>query len=112
MKTKKIYIAGALLVLGLASCTDLDRSPIEQLSDASYWKSNDDAVKAVNDLYNCAPEWNGDAIIGLTDAELSIQTMPYTESNGLRVTYQKVYTIHKTSIGPETMVLFARQTSS
>lgn len=71
MKTKKIYIAGALLVLGLASCTDLDRSPIEQLSDASYWKSNDDAVKAVNDLYNCAPEWNGDAIIGLTDAAIN-----------------------------------------
>lgn len=71
MKTKKIYIVGALLVLGLASCTDLDRSPIEQLSDASYWKSNDDAVKAVNDLYNCAPEWDGEAIIGLTDAAIN-----------------------------------------
>ena len=71
MKKKHLYILVSAVLLGFSSCTDLDRAPLEQLSDASYWKSEDDAVKAVNDLYTCTPEWNGDGILGVTDAAIN-----------------------------------------
>lgn len=71
MKKQHILICGAALLLGFTSCSDLDRSPLEQLSDGSYWKSNSDATNAVNELYNCIPEWNGDYIIGLTDEAIN-----------------------------------------
>uniref|UniRef100_A0AB33J6G2 RagB/SusD family nutrient uptake outer membrane protein n=3 Tax=unclassified Prevotella TaxID=2638335 RepID=A0AB33J6G2_9BACT len=91
MKTKKLYIAGALLVLGFTSCTDLDRTPIEQLSDASYWKSNDDAVKAVNELYTCSPEWHPDGLIGVIDEAINsddaVHGIKWSESNVAKGVY-------------------------
>lgn len=71
MKKKVLYISAAAALLGLSSCTDLDRVPLDQLSNASYWKTNDDAVKAVNDLYTCYPEWNGEGITGLIDEAIN-----------------------------------------
>ena len=57
MKTKFLHIAAALLFsTAISSCSDfLDRTPLEELSDASFWKTEADAIMAVNDLYGCLP---------------------------------------------------------
>ena len=61
------YMGLLVAFAALTSCNDLDKIPLDQLSDGSYWKSNEDATKAVNDLYTCYPEWDGNGIIGLVD---------------------------------------------
>jgi hypothetical protein len=56
---EKIYIKSlfaALLFICLAGCTkDLDLSPLDTLSDASFWKTPDDFRKAANALYASLP---------------------------------------------------------
>jgi len=65
------YMGLLVAFAALTSCNDLDKIPLDQLSDGSYWKSNEDATKAVNDLYTCYPEWDGDGIIGLVDEAIN-----------------------------------------
>ena len=50
MKITHLYIAAAIAVLGTTFCVDLDRYPLEELSDKSFWRSPDDAEKAVSNL--------------------------------------------------------------
>lgn len=54
---KKItaILSGAALMFGASSCVDLDQAPLDQLSDASFWQSEDDATTAVNYVYNVLP---------------------------------------------------------
>lgn len=65
------YMGLLVAFAALTSCNDLDKIPLDQLSDGSYWKSNEDATKAVNNLYTCYPEWDGDGIIGLVDEAIN-----------------------------------------
>jgi len=65
------YMGLLVAFAALTSCNDLDKIPLDQLSDGSYWKSNEDATKAVNDLYTCYPEWDGNGIIGLVDEAIN-----------------------------------------
>jgi hypothetical protein len=56
---KKIFIKSlfaALLSICLTGCTkDLDLSPLDSISDASFWKTPDDFRKAANALYAALP---------------------------------------------------------
>lgn len=54
----KIFLKTLALVsvCALAACSDLDRFPLEELSDASFWKTVGDAESAVSELYNYLPE--------------------------------------------------------
>ncbi len=54
---KYILIITAALLTGLTSCVDLDLYPLEELSDASFWKTPKDAEMAVSDLYPSLPGW-------------------------------------------------------
>ena len=51
MKRNILHIVIALLFTGFASsCSDfLDRYPLDELSDKSFWKTEDDAMMAVTD---------------------------------------------------------------
>ena len=52
MKRNILHIVIALLFTGFASsCSDfLDRYPLDELSDKSFWKTEDDAMMAVTDI--------------------------------------------------------------
>lgn len=56
MKRNILNIMLLALVGGFASCVDLDRYPLEELSDGSFWKTAGDAQAAVSQLYNYLPE--------------------------------------------------------
>ena len=56
MTKTSLYIIAAFIGTSLFSCADLDRLPINEVASENGWKNNDDAVKAVNKLYTCAPE--------------------------------------------------------
>ncbi|NQX37264.1 Starch-binding associating with outer membrane [Pedobacter steynii] len=64
MKTKiSIFIlSGLLLSATLSSCKKdfLERPPLDQLSEATFWKNSNDVYQAVNAVYNQLP---GDGII-------------------------------------------------
>lgn len=64
MKKKYFYILASAALLSFSSCSDfLDRYPLEELSDASFWKTPKDAEMAVSDLYSALPTWDtGDDI--------------------------------------------------
>ena len=56
---KKIFIVLATATLGFSSCSDfLDKAPLEELSDASFWKTVDDAKMFTGDIYNSLPSYN------------------------------------------------------
>ncbi|MGL4851068.1 MAG: RagB/SusD family nutrient uptake outer membrane protein [Phocaeicola sp.] len=56
---KKIFLFLSIFSLGLTSCSDfLDRMPLEELSDASFWKSIDDAEAFTGDIYRSFPSYN------------------------------------------------------
>ncbi|MDR0743995.1 MAG: RagB/SusD family nutrient uptake outer membrane protein [Tannerella sp.] len=65
---KKIYITGMIIsAICLNSCGDsfLDVAPSDQLSDATFWKSEQDVTMALNACYR---GWEGIMNIGLLDA--------------------------------------------
>ena len=68
MKRKSLFILAAALLTGFTSCVDLDRYPLEELSDGSFWKTGNDAEMAVSDLYNSLPYWDVDDAINSDDA--------------------------------------------
>ena len=71
MKKTSLYIIAAFIGTSLFSCADLDRFPIDEIASKNGWQNNDDATKAVNKLYTCAPEWDGKGIVGLTDEAIN-----------------------------------------
>ncbi|MDO4703962.1 RagB/SusD family nutrient uptake outer membrane protein [Tannerella sp.] len=83
MKIKHIYMVVAMAVLGMTSCVDLDRYPLEELSDNSFWKSPDDAEKAVSNLYTSLPYWDVDGAINSDDAVHGIKWAAGNISKGV-----------------------------
>jgi len=82
---KKLYIKSlltALLLICLTGCTkDLDLSPLDSISDASFWKSSSDFQKAANALYAALP---GFTTFDL-DADMAFRT-PNSTSNSTSTT--------------------------
>ena len=83
MKKNFLYIAAAA-VLGFSSCVELDRYPLEELSDASFWKSPTDAEMAVSDLYPSLPSiYDVDDAINSDDAVHGIKWAAGNVSKGI-----------------------------
>ena len=83
MKKNFLYIAAAA-VLGFSSCVELDRFPLEELSDASFWKSPTDAEMAVSDLYPSLPSiYEIDDAINSDDAVHGIKWAAGNISKGI-----------------------------
>ena len=103
MKKYLSIIAAALLMGSFSSCSDfLDRYPLEELSDESFWKTEKDAEMAVSNLYNVLPT-------GML-MRLSTRTMPFMVSNGQPETSLRVFMTPLTTDGAENMVISVRQT--
>lgn len=87
MKTKFLHIAAALLFTGFASsCSDfLDRTPLEDLSDSSFWKSESDAMMAVSNLYGALPTWDVDSDINSDNCVHGIKWAAGNISKGVYV---------------------------
>lgn len=83
MKITHLYIAVAIAALGTTSCVDLDRYPLEELSDKSFWRSPDDAEKAVSNLYTSLPYWDVDDAINSDDAVHGIKWAAGNVSKGV-----------------------------
>lgn len=83
MKITHLYIAVAIAALGTTSCVDLDRYPLEELSDKSFWRSPDDAEKAVSNLYISLPYWDVDDAINSDDAVHGIKWAAGNISKGV-----------------------------
>lgn len=67
MKKNIIFILAATLLMSATSCSDfLDRYPLEELSDGSFWKTPTDAEMFVADIYNILPG----SEIGVTDEDV------------------------------------------
>lgn len=83
---KKTLFNIALAFAGMASlssCSDfLDKVPQEELSDASFWKTSDDAEKAVSNLYNSLG-WSADEAITTDDATMGIKWAAGNEAVGV-----------------------------
>ena len=82
MKKNFLYIAAAV-ALGFSSCVELDRYPLEELSDGSFWKSATDANMAVSDLYPSLPYWDVDEAINSDDAVHGIKWAAGNVSKGI-----------------------------
>ena len=82
MKKNFLYIAAAA-VLGFSSCVELDRYPLEELSDGSFWKSANDAEMAVSNLYPSLPYWDVDEAINSDDAVHGIKWAAGNVSKGI-----------------------------
>lgn len=83
MKKNFLYIAAAA-VLGFSSCVELDRFPLEELSDGSFWKSATDAEMAVSDLYPALPSiYDVDDAINSDDAVHGIKWAAGNVSKGI-----------------------------
>ena len=80
---KSIFILAAALLTGFTSCVDLDRYPLEELSDGSFWKTGNDAEMAVSDLYNSLPYWDVDDAINSDDAVHGIKWAAGNISKGI-----------------------------
>ncbi len=65
------------------SCVDLDRFPLEELSDGSFWKTPQDAEMAVSELYNSLPYWDVDDAINSDDAVHGIKWAAGNVSKGI-----------------------------
>ena len=83
MKRKSLFILPAALLTGFTSCVDLDRYPLEELSDGSFWKTGNDAEMAVSDLYNSLPYWDVDDAINSDDAVHGIKWAAGNISKGI-----------------------------
>ena len=109
MTKTSLYIIAAFIGSSLFSCADLDRLPINEVASENGWKNNDDAVKAVNKLYTCAPEWDGEGIVGLTDEAINsddaVHGIKWAEAIWL-----KECTTHKTLAGRVIMKQYAMRT--
>ena len=82
MKKNFLYIAAAV-ALGFSSCVELDRYPLEELSDGSFWKSATDANMAVSNLYPSLPYWDVDEAINSDDAVHGIKWAAGNVSKGI-----------------------------
>lgn len=83
MKKYLSIIAAALLMGSFSSCSDfLDRYPLEELSDESFWKTEKDAEMAVSNLYNVLPTWDTDEAINSDDAVHGIKWAAGNQSKG------------------------------
>ena len=82
---KYLYIRAAALLMGsFSSCSDfLDRYPLEELSDESFWKTEKDAEMAVSNLYNVLPTWDVDEAINSDDAVHGIKWAAGNQSKGV-----------------------------
>ena len=57
MKNKiTTILSGLALLIGASSCVDLDQAPMDQISDATFWRTETDATQAVNYLYGVLPD--------------------------------------------------------
>lgn len=57
MKNKiTTILSGLALLIGTSSCVDLDQAPMDQISDATFWRTETDATQAVNYLYGVLPD--------------------------------------------------------
>lgn len=66
MKNNIIITLASVLLLTFTSCSDfLDRYPLDELSDASFWKLPSDAEMFVADIYQVLP-----SATGLADADV------------------------------------------
>lgn len=85
MKTKFLHIATALLFAGFtSSCSDfLDRYPLDELSDSSFWKTENDAMMVVTDIYGCLPTWDQDEDINSDNAVHGIKWAAGNISKGI-----------------------------
>lgn len=83
MKKNNLYILAASALLGFSSCVDLDRYPLEELSDASYWKTPKDAEMVVSDLYGGLPYWDVDDDINSDNAVHGIKWAAGNVSKGI-----------------------------
>ena len=83
MKRKSIFILAAALLTAFTSCVDLDRYPLEELSDGSFWKNGNDAEMAVSNLYNSLPYWDVDDAINSDDAVHGIKWAAGNISKGI-----------------------------
>ena len=85
MKTKFLHIATALLFAGFtSSCSDfLDRYPLDELSDSSFWKTENDAMMDVTDIYGCLPTWDQDEDINSDNAVHGIKWAAGNISKGI-----------------------------
>lgn len=83
MKKNYLYILASAFLMGFTSCVDLDRYPLEELSDGSFWKSATDAEMAVSDLYNALPYWDVDEAINSDDAVHGIKWAAGNVSKGV-----------------------------
>lgn len=102
MKKYLSIIAAALLMGSFSSCSDfLDRYPLEELSDGSFWKTEKDAEMVVSDLYNILPTWDVDEAINSDDAVHGINGQPEISL--------RVFMTPLTTDGAENMVIFVRQ---
>lgn len=85
MKTKFLHIATVLLFAGFtSSCSDfLDRYPLDELSDSSFWKTENDAMMVVTDIYGCLPTWDQDEDINSDNAVHGIKWAAGNISKGI-----------------------------
>ncbi len=75
---------GAALMLGFGSCSDfLDRYPLEETSDANFWKSPRDAEMFVGEIYKCLPEFDIDSDIDSDNAVHGIKWAAGNISKGI-----------------------------
>lgn len=52
---KYIFIPLILVLFSFASCTDLDKTPIDQLNESVYWKTLNDAEMYITQVYKILP---------------------------------------------------------
>lgn len=83
MKKNYLYILASTVLLGFTSCVDLDRYPLEELSDGSFWKTANDAEIIVSDLYGGLPYWDVDDDINSDNAVHGIKWAAGNVSKGI-----------------------------
>ncbi|MEY8685155.1 RagB/SusD family nutrient uptake outer membrane protein [Bacteroides sp. AN502(2024)] len=83
MKKNNLYILTLAVLLGFSSCIDLDRYPLEELSNESFWKTANDAEMIVSDLYNGLPYWDIDEDINSDNAVHGIKWSAGNVSKGV-----------------------------
>lgn len=83
MKKNYINVLLAAILVGFTSCVDLDRYPLEELSDSSFWQSANDAEMAVSDLYASLPYWDVDSDINSDNAVHGIKWAAGNVSKGV-----------------------------
>ncbi len=83
MRKNNLYILALTVLLGFSSCVDLDRYPLEELSNGSFWKTANDAEMAVSDLYNGLPYWDVDEDINSDNAVHGIKWAAGNVSKGV-----------------------------